>query len=101
MATREEQAAFVERCVPKFAEAEKKGGEYYNAILDLVPLMKEGQALGLAGFLQASRMKNDLRAAAGGAANTLATIFAIHGEGTQLAQDLGVDVPHTEDGSPR
>lgn len=98
MANEPEMAAFVEKAAAQFAEAEKKADQAYKAVLDLAPLMKEGADLGLAGYLQSSRMKNDLRAAAGDIAHGLAIVFAVHGEGTQLAQDLGVDLPQPRDG---
>lgn len=93
MADEDAMRAFVEKAAAKFADAEKKLEAAHKAVSGLASLMKEGSELGLAGYLQSSRMKNDLLAAAGDAAAALATVFAIHGEGTQLAQAKGVDVP--------
>lgn len=98
MANEPEMAAFVEKAAAKFADAEKKCETAYKAVLDLAPLMKEGADLGLAGYLQSSRMKQDLRVAGGDIAHGLAIVFAVHGEGTHLAQDKGVDLPQVMDG---
>lgn len=98
MATTEEQAAFVARCVDPFADAEKACAGARHAIAVLVPLIKEGQQLGLAGSLQANRMACDLRSAAGFVSRAESIVFSIHGEGTTLAQDKGVDVPQPRDG---
>ena len=93
-----EMSEFVEKAAELFAEAETRANHAYNATLALVPLIKEGRDLGLAGYLQSSRMKNDMRTAAGKIADGLAIIFAVHAEGTKLAQDKGVDLPQPLDG---
>lgn len=98
MATDEEMRAFVVKAAELFDEAEVRASHAYNAVLALAPLMKEGRGLGLAGYLQSSRMKNDLRFSAGKIADALAVVFAIHMEGTELAKDKGVDLPQPRDG---
>jgi hypothetical protein len=98
MANEPEMAAFVEKAAAKFADAEKKCETAYKAVLALAPLMAEGAGLGLAGYLQSSRMKQDLRVAGGDIAHGLAIVFSVHGEGTQLAQDKNVDLPQVLDG---
>ena len=96
-----EMSEFGEKAAVLFAEAETKANLAYNAALALTPLMKEGHDLGLAGYLQGSRMRQDLRSAAGKIADGLAIIFAVHAEGTKLAQDKGVDLPSIESGGDR
>ena len=98
MATTEEMQEFVERGAALFAEAEYKIANAERAVKELVPLMKEGRELGFAGYLQSSRMAADLRSAYGKVAEAESLVFAIHAEGTKLAQDQGVDVPQPADG---
>lgn len=93
-----EMSDYVAKAADLFADAEEKANLAYNAALGLVPLMKEGRDLGLAGYLQSSHMKNELRTAAGRIADGLSIIFAVHLEGTELAQDKGVDLPQPRDG---
>lgn len=98
MADEETMRTFVEKAAAKFAEAEKKLEAARKAVMGLVGLMKEGSELGLAGYLQSSRMACDLRVAVGLVSRAESVVFAIHGEGTQLAQDKGVDLPAPRDG---
>lgn len=95
MATMEE---FVERAAALFAEAEDKASAAYNATLELPHLMTEGRELGMAGYLESSHMKNQLRTAAGKIADGLAIIFEVHRHGTEIAQRIGVDLPQPRDG---
>lgn len=96
-----EMTEFVERAAAAFAETEKTVQDAYRAVQALAPFMKEGRDLGLAGFLQSSRMKADLHSAAGDIATGLAKVFAVHKEGTDLAIGLGVDLPSVEGGGDR
>lgn len=89
---------FVARAAAAFADAEHKSAEAYRAVLDLAPLMKEGRELGMAGYLESSHMKNQLRAAAGLIADGLAIVFEVHRHGTDIAQRIGVDLPQPRDG---
>ena len=84
---------FVAETAQKFAGAEDAVNAAYNAALKLPPLMKDAREVGLVGFLQSERAKNDLRAAAGKIADGLALILAVHREGTLVAQEKGVDLP--------
>lgn len=98
MANEPEMAAFVEKAAAKFAAAEDKCKAAYKAVEALAPLMGQGHDLGLAGYLQSSRMRADLLVAAGDIAHGLSIVFAVHGEGTQLAQEKNVDLPQPRDG---
>lgn len=98
MATTEQQTAFVAECVKPFAEAEAALAEARRKVAALVPLMKEGHDLGLAGLLQTARMASDLRSAVGFISRAESIVFSIHGEGTELAEAKGVDVPQPLDG---
>lgn len=98
MATEQEMKDFVERAAAKFADAEEKADKAYRAALDLAPLMNEGRELGMAGYLESSLLKNDIRMAAGSIARGLATIFDVHRRGTAIADKLGVDLPQPRDG---
>lgn len=89
---------FVANTAEKFADAEEAVNKAYNEAIKLAPLMKDAREVGLVGFLQSERAKNDLRNAAGKIAEGLAIIMAVHREGTLVAQEQGVDLPHPRDG---
>jgi hypothetical protein len=89
---------YVAKAAAAFADAEEKVNAAYKAVQALPPLADEARELGLVGFLQSMRAKNDLRAAAGDVAGGLAKVFAVHREGTLIAQEKGVDLPAPRDG---
>ena len=96
-----EMSEFVEVAAALFADAEHDLSVAAKSVKALVPLMREGEKLGLAGYLQSSRMACDLRAAYGVIAKAESIVFAIHAEGTKIAQDKGVDLPSIEGGGDR
>ena len=92
---------FIAKAAEAFADAEEKANAAYKAASALPELADEARKLGLVGYLQANRAKNDLRAAAGDLAAGMAGIFAVHREGTLEAQEKGIDLPAPRSGGGR
>lgn len=90
--------AFVVKAAAAFADAEEKVNAAYKAVMELPKLADEARDVGLLGYLQAMRCKNALRVAGGDVAAGLEGVFAVHREGTLVAEEKGVDLPQPRDG---
>lgn len=91
----------VENGARAFEAAEKKLDTAHRQILSIVKIIEDGHGELMTGALNAGRMKNEIRAAAGKVAEALATIYAVHQECTKIAQDHNVDIPVVMGGGDR
>ncbi len=99
--TMEEMQAIVEAGAPRFDKLERKLNSAHKDALAIIKIIEDGHGAQMTGFLNANRMKNKARRAAGEIATALETLFELHQECTEIAKEKGVDLPTIMGGGDR
>ena len=99
--TMPEMQEIVEDGARRFEAVELKLDKAHSQVLTIIGTITDGQAAQMTGVLNAGRLKNLMRQAAGDIGRALATIYAVHQECTKIAQTHDVDIPTTLGGGDR
>ncbi len=99
--TMAEMQEIVEDGARKFEAVEKKLDTAHRQTLSIIKTIEDGHGEAMTGALNAGRMKNNIRAAAGKIGEALALVYATHMECTQIAKDNGADIPVIAGGGDR
>lgn len=100
--TMPEMQEIVEVGAARFADVEKRLNKAHDQIIDeLLATISDGHAAQMTGFLEANRLKNKVRSAAGDVATALQKLFEVHQDCTKIAQEKGVDIPVIAGGGDR